>query len=282
MNKSYVIAGLVLVAALFCAAFPVFAAEKESTFDRVLRTGEIRCAYAPAYPYITKETVSEDVVGPTADIFRDIADSLGLKVLWVAEVGFADFAEGFKTGRYDAFCGVLTATAPRSRVAAFTVPVVFIAHDIFVRENETRFKNLEDLNQPDVKAAVTDGESFQYKTRKYLPRTQEHSLPNMTPPAQLLMDVADGKADLVMHDSVLVPLYNEQNPDKKLKPVLTDPLEVNPNVFAVPLGEQDFLNMLNTALLSMQNMGEIEKIFVNHGLGGRAVHFVAKPYAAGQ
>ena len=272
---------LVLLALCFSAlSTPALAAQgaKESAFDRVMRTGTLRCAYGLTGKFVFKDTTTNEVKGVMPDIISALAESMGLEVEWTAEVGYADFAEGLKTGRYDAFCGALSETPARARVAAFTSPLFFIAYYVWGREGEDRFKNENDINKADVRTATTDGEVFQSITKKHFPTAKEHSLPNMTEPSLLYVSVSDGKADVVVHDSWNISLYNAANQKKKLKKLFDKPLELYPAGFAVAPGQQDLLNALNTGILSLISLEKIDVILDKWGAPPSAIYRPMKPF----
>ncbi len=152
---------------------------KETAFERVTRTNTLRCAYASVNPDIMVNQKTGNVEGYMVDVANAIAEKLGLKVEWVEEVGFADFAEGLKNGRYDAFCGMIAMAPHRSRAALFTIPTLYMPMYAYVRKDDDRFHSLADMNKDGIKSVVIDGEVFQVVTRKYLPNTTEYSLPRL-------------------------------------------------------------------------------------------------------
>lgn len=264
----------------FTLAAPAFAgnSEKESAYDRVMRTGTLRCAYVATGKYVYKDLATGEIKGAMVDVATTLAESLNLKVEWAAEVGYADFAEGLKTGRYDAFCGALMITPARARVAAFTDPILYFTYSTWGRIGENRFKNVSDINKPDISTATTDGEISQIITKKYFPNSKAYSLPNMTDPALLFTSIIDGKADVVVHDSWNVVLYNAAN-EKKLSPVFDKPLEVYPAGFAVAPNQQELLNALNVAILSFNNMGKAGAILDKWNVPPTAIYKIEKPFA---
>jgi len=144
MNKNFVAFLLiVLVAAVFFlagkhASTPSGTVAKESTYERVLRTGEIRCAYAPNPPTLIKDPNTGIMSGIFSDVMNEAGQRLGLKIVWAEEVDYGTIAEGFSTDRYDAFCATVWPTAERSRVASFTVPLYYSPVGIFVRSGDHR------------------------------------------------------------------------------------------------------------------------------------------------
>lgn len=264
---------------LTCFSLPAFAAEKESAHDRVMRTGVLRCAWATGAPWIYKNLGSGVIEGPITDIVREMAASLSLKVEWAAEVGYADFAEGFKAGRYDAFCGILTITPARARVVAFTDPYAYMPLYAYVRTGETRFKSLEDMNRPGIRAGVIDGEVFQALTRKLLPQAEEISLPNMTPQSMLFNELDTKKVDVVFHDPLVKVGYEKNNPGQ-IATAFPRPIGVNAMGFAIDSRDQALRDTLNIALLSMRDTGKLDDILNGYGLDKTVTYRIPKSYEA--
>src|SRR5580704_1928032 len=122
-------------------------AAAETTYQRVLRTGEIRCAYEPYAPALSKDPNTGQLSGIFYDVVEEIGRRLNLKINWVEEVGYGVIPEGFVTDRYDAFCNTVFPTAERSRGGAFTIPIFYSSVDVFVRADDHRFDN--DLSKLD-------------------------------------------------------------------------------------------------------------------------------------
>jgi len=259
--------------------FTADAEETETAYERVMRTGIFRCAYASVGIPIQKNLSSGEITGPLADIARAMTQSLDLKLEWTIEVGYADFAEGLKSGRYDAFCGIISATPSRARVATFTTPLFYTPFYIYTRKDETRFKKLEDLNQSEIISGTVDGEAFQKVTRTHFPSAQEHSLPNMTDPTQLFVDLDAKKIDFVLHDPLKFRDY-EKNNTGKVKRAFTEPLEFYPVGFAINSTEHELKDMLNTAISSLHNTGKMDQILTSHDIDKQTYFRPALPYRA--
>jgi ABC-type amino acid transport substrate-binding protein len=253
-------------------------AEPASAYERVLKTGILRCAYASASPNVVKDLKTGKLTGPIPEIAEAMAETLSLKVEWVAEVGYADFAEGLASGRYDAFCGILAMAPFRARVAAFTSPIYYNPYYAYVRTDEKRFHVPEDANQPQFRAGMIDGEVYQMIERKRFPKAREVGLPNMTPHNQLFEDLAAGKSDIIVYDSLVYLEYAKNNPGK-VQRAFDKPLEMYPVAFAVSPHETELRDMLNVAILSLNNLGKIDAIFNSYGADASMVYRVAAPYS---
>lgn len=255
----------------------VSAQERESAYERVLKTGILRCAYTVTPPYADKDLASGDVTGIMPDIAEAMADELELEIEWAEEVGFADFAEGLKTGRYDAFCSVMSIMPTRARQAAFTMPTLYAPRYVYARAGEDRYTSLEDVNQPDVTAATIDGETYQKATQLHLPNVKEYNLPNLTPQGQLFVDVVHGKADVVIHDPLVKAQFAQANPGQ-IERLFTEPLEAFPVGFAVNPYEEQLVRLLDSSLQLLHDNGTIDQILNSHGIEDHMLYRLHKRY----
>ena len=165
-------------------------AAKETTYERVIRTGEIRCAYAVYEPPLIKDPNTGQLSGIFYDVMEEVGRRLSLKINWVEEVGYGTVAEGFVTDRYDAFCNTVWPTPERSRAASFTIPLYYSPVDIFIRADDHRFDNdLSMLNDPAYIFAVKDGDVSDTFATQIFPKARHSSIPDMSDTSQLLVDV---------------------------------------------------------------------------------------------
>src|ERR1700722_11275546 len=75
--------------------------KQESLYDRVIRTGKIRCSYFVYNPICIKDPVTGKLSGIGVDALELVAKKLGLTVEYGEEVGLETLIEGLKTRRYD-------------------------------------------------------------------------------------------------------------------------------------------------------------------------------------
>ncbi|HOO50986.1 MAG TPA: hypothetical protein PLK94_06835, partial [Alphaproteobacteria bacterium] len=83
---------LILLATLslgIFSALPVVAAEnaKETAYERVIRTGTLRCGYLTYPPLLMKDLKTGEMSGVAHDIMTEIGKRLSLDIEWTEEVG---------------------------------------------------------------------------------------------------------------------------------------------------------------------------------------------------
>jgi ABC-type amino acid transport substrate-binding protein len=235
------------------------AAVAESTYQRVVRTGVIRCGYASWAPFISKDPNSGAIVGFNHDIFEAIGKELGLKVEWTEEVGFGNYIEGLNTNRYDMMCQTVWPDPGRFKNATLTLPVHYHKVYVVARANDERFdRDYEKLNDASFVAAAIDADITQSIAQVDFPKAKIDALPQNADAGQLFMEVADGKADATFVDYGFFQDYDKKNPGK-LKTV-GSLLHVYGSVFSMKAGEMDMKNLIDSAIVSLTNKGVIANI----------------------
>lgn len=275
----------ILCLTLCLFSLPAFAADKakESAYDRVMRTGVLRCGYI-IYPLSTmKDENTGKTSGISVDIVEYIAAELSLKVDWAEEVGTGTMIEGLNTGRYDMVCTNVWANTPRARAAAFLSPLYYTAVAAYVRADDTRFDGyLERLNAPDMKIASIDGGTPEVIAKTDFPLAAVFSMPDMTDFSQNLMNVVTGKADATFSELAVAGQFLEKNPGTLKDPQPGKPVRVFSNSFAIGKGESELKDMLNIALANAHNNGVIDRIISHYETPPGSFYRVAKPYEVPQ
>lgn len=233
--------------------------KSETTYQRIIRTGTIRCGYALWPPFLSKDPNSGEISGFNHDIFAAIGKELGLKVEWVEEVGFGNFIEGLNTNRYDAFCQTVWPDPGRFKNATITLPVHYHQVYVVVRSDDARFdKGYETLNDPSYTTAAIDADITQSIALSDFPKAKIDALPQNADAAQIFMEVASGKADATFVDYGFFKSFDAKN-SGKLK-TAGQVLHVYGSVFSVKQGEADLKNLLDSAIIALTNKGVLADI----------------------
>ncbi|MBL8637988.1 MAG: transporter substrate-binding domain-containing protein [Alphaproteobacteria bacterium] len=259
--KNYFLALLLLI-----LPFPSLASDKLTASERVVSTNILRCGYGGSNPYFKKDPNTGEISGMYIEILQEAAKLLSLKIEWTEEVGYAEFAEGLKIGRYDAFCAPIGILPSRARVSTSAIPLAYNPQFFYTTKEKKLSSNIQDYNKKEIKAVTTDGEGFQILTRKFLPNATEVSNASMTPPANIFMDVVMGKVDVVMHDPVNINMFNKDNAEKgKLIPITDKPTSLSPTTaFSVLPEDTHLLNMMNVAFQTLLDSGKVEEILMKY------------------
>src|SRR5688572_14133278 len=176
---------------------PAFAAEKESVYDRVMRTGTIRCGYTVTEA-VQKDPNTGKIHGLVPEIVEEAARVLDLKEEWVEEFTWANFTEVLRSGRGDALCINLWGDAVGAKFMLYSVPFHFSGVGAFVRADDTRFdgSGFEKLNSPDVRVSTMDGEMSGIIAAQDFPKAKPVSITQLGDSSQLLLELTHNKADV--------------------------------------------------------------------------------------
>lgn len=240
---------------------PRQAVADETAYQRILRTGVLKCGYALWPPLVlNKDANTGQMSGLAKDIIETAAKNLKLKVQWVEETGWGSWIEGLKNGRFDVFCGTAWQSAAIGREVRYTVPVFYNPVYAYVRADDTRFdKGFDILNDPAIRISGQDGEVSESVARDHFPKAAYIGQPQMSELGLIFMNVAQAKADIVFNAPDTAEAFMNKNPGL-LKRVSDTPFEFFSASYAVAMNEVNLQQMLDTALIEMRNNGILEKI----------------------
>lgn len=236
---------------------------KETAFERVIRTGTIRCAYALAgKPRFIPDPNTGKLAGSDVEIMEEIGRVLNLKIEWVEEANYGAFFEKLNSGKQDVFCSTIWASPARAHKILLSAPIRFTPVYAYVRAGDTRFdNNLEGMNAEGVSFSVMENTTLDSVVRTTFPKATHHTLPLSAAPTDPIMDVIAGKSDALVFDESNVNAYNQKNPDKQLRRVPSvNPLRIYGEAYSVAVDEWKLREMINTAISELQNDGTINRI----------------------
>lgn len=134
---------ITLLAFIFILTFPALGQDKkaESVYDRVMRTGTIRCGYWSWEPLFVVDTNTKKMSGIFKDVMDEVARVSELKIEWSREVTFADLVSDLNTGKIDALCAGVWPSPLRAKYIEFTSPIFFISMNAYKKAGDKRFDN---------------------------------------------------------------------------------------------------------------------------------------------
>lgn len=209
----------------------VAAVAKETAYERVLRTGTLRCGYYPLPPLIIKDINTGKLSGLAHDFTTALAEATELKLLWQEEISFSTYLQDITNGRYDAECAEGWANAVRGKYAYYSKPYAYVPLVAVVRTDDKRFDNSpEAFNDAAVKMVTIDGETSQIITRLRFSKASQVSIPQNTAWTDQILNVVTGKADAVLVDALTAHGYIAANPGK------VKMISYDPPIHLIPLG----------------------------------------------
>jgi len=257
-----VIASLIAVS-FFIPSGPstsVSVSKTESAYDRVMRTGVLKCGYYEWPGTATKDPNTGEMSGLVPDLMETVSKMLDLKVEFVQSSALGLQTEELKRGVYDTFCIDSYYVFSMGKFVDFGTPYAYFPMFIYGRADDVRFKQQSDLNRDDVTFVGIDGDLSVTLVPYLFPKAKVMTLPATSDAAALPMTIGTGKADAVIMDPGLVKNYNDHNA-RKLKVLGSgDPVAVYPVGFSVAKGDDKLLRMLDSAVSAMTNTGMIKPL----------------------
>lgn len=257
---------LVLIVFLTMLAPTKAKAEMSSeVYDRIIKSGTIRCGYWTWPPFLIKDPNTGQLKGPTYDYMEAVGKELGLKIEWTEEVGAGEFIAGLSTNRYDVMCMSLWPDAARLKNITVSDPIFYSVVYAVVRKGDKRFEgNLDAINNEKVTVAGIEGDITQSVAIELYPNAKVLALPQSADVSQILQSVVAGKADVTFVDEGLIADFNKTNNGalelvKGVKPVKTFP-----EVLGVKNGEIQLKMMLDAAINILTNNEYTGKILKDY------------------
>lgn len=212
-------------------------------------------------PCVLRDQRTGELSGIFPDMVAQIAKNLNVKVVW-KETTLANFAAGLNTGQFDFSVGATFVTIPRAASVKFTQPVAYVGNSAVVKKDGSlKPQRMADLNKPEIKVAVLQGQALEEFCRRNLPQAQIIVLGggDLTAP---LVAVSSGQADIGFMNSVTVAKYVAGHPE--LEAVFTgeQAVETLPLAWATTGSDArmcDFLNASITYLKSTGRLAEYQK-----------------------
>lgn len=262
--------------ALIVFSLPAFAAEKESAFDRVMRTSVLKCGYVPWPPGFEVDPNTNEVKGAAKELFGSIIKLAGWKAEWV-QVVLGNETMDLENGRIDAMCAAGPWTLSNVRFVDYTTPALYTPIFLYSRADDTRFNNDSDLNKEDITFVGIDGDVSTDLVQIRYPKAKMRNAPSITDPSQMLMDVATKKADLVLLDPVTAGGFIKNNPGK-IKAVSNEVLAVYPVGMSVKWGEYQLKEVLSRATEMAINIGLADDKIDLYDKTRKTIYSPAKTY----
>lgn len=254
-------------------------ARGENAYERVMRSGTLRCGYVDYEPANMRDETSGKLVGIITETAERVADKMGVTLEWVKSSGWGTYLADLDSGKYDVFCGAGWGLPPDATFAAMVGPLYYSGIRAWVREDDVRFdEGLQPVNSPDVRIAATDGSLAFQMAQSDFPLATLKSLPETMPYSTSLLNVATNKADIAFVEDYLGLAYAAANPGQIKNVTPKIPLLVSPNYMYVRKEDVALQQTLQMLVEHLHNIGEIDKIVAKYERFPGALLRVARPY----
>lgn len=254
---------------------------KESVYERVLRTGTIRCGYHAWEPFLRKDINTGEFSGIYYDYMQGLGRILSLKIEWVDDVGFGPHVEALKNDRFDVMCAGDYQNGARGRFIDYTIPILYVPLYAYVRTDDMRFDaELARANAANIKISSVEGSTPFIVANRDFPNAQKITHPESSELTMPLVDVATGKADLSIAGANVGGGFMAKNPGQLRLVPTPYPIRLFGSSLSLRKDEHELRRMIDAATREMLYSGEIAAIIKKHQTMPDEFLPVAKPYAA--
>ncbi len=271
----------IILSFLFLAftALPTFAAEKETAYERVMRTQTFRCGYGVWEPHFMKDPNTGKLSGLYHDYMLELGKALSLKIEFTEETDWTAFGHALESGRIDGFCFDIWPTGARAREMDFTRPIFYTVINAYVRADDNRFdKKLDAINSDKVTISTLDGEMSNTIAANDYPAAKVLSAPQIAGQVAMMDNVATGKADITFTDPSSANNYMAAHPGKMKMVVGSEAVRIFGSTTAIKKNEYPLKALLDAGTSELLQSGVVERILKKYEKHPDDFKRVAKPY----
>jgi polar amino acid transport system substrate-binding protein len=256
------------------------AAQKQDTlYDHVIKSGKIRVGYVTYPPGCIKDPNTGKLSGIFVETLEEAGKNLGLKIEWTEEVGWGTMIEGLQANRYDMIGSPVWANTTRAKLVDFSTPLFYSGIGAYVRKTDNRFSaSLDAINSEKIKISTIDGEMSDIISRSQFPKAQIISHPQLSDNSQILLDVAQGRADLTFVEPYIANQFLKSNKETIKNISAEKPIRIFPNTMMFKKGQSEFKSMLDTAVQELINSGFVDKLITKYEEVPGSFYRVNYPY----
>jgi polar amino acid transport system substrate-binding protein len=244
-----------LVASVAALALLAAVAEAQDRLEAIKKRGTLTVGTSSGYYPFEMVDKKNELVGFDVDIAKAIAKELGVKLEW-HNYAFAGLIPALQANKVDMVLAGMTATEKRKETVDFSDPYFIAGLGILASKAVPNVKKPEDLDKDGYVIAVSLGTTGDQAASRMFKKA---TVKKFDGSALAGLEVINGKAQAVIHDTPWVAIYNRRNPDKTyavLEPFTTEPLAV-----AVPKGNPQLVTWLNAFLKKYKDGGEYKKAY---------------------
>ncbi|MDD3182557.1 MAG: transporter substrate-binding domain-containing protein [Alphaproteobacteria bacterium] len=253
--------------------------KKETAFERVMRTGTLRCGYVLHAPFVIKDLETGAYSGLIIDMMNYFTRKTGIKVELTEEVNFGNWVMALQSGRIDGVCTTIWPDVSFTRVAKFSKPFFYLDMVPVVRADETRFgPDIQDFNSEAITIGVLEGDSTETVGRATFSKAKFVGMAPNTDLGTLFQNLLDKKFDMVQEDRNSVYQFSQKNPGKIKALDVSEPIKIIPSEFVVGVNETALIDMLDGLVDDLLNNGEMNRILDRWQPTPGIFLRVAKPY----
>jgi polar amino acid transport system substrate-binding protein len=228
-----------------------------SVLDEIIDRGELRVGMTLQFEPEMYLDDNGEPAGYDVELLNLLAADLGVE-LTIENQEFDALIPGLLAGQWDMISVGLVPRPPRLLQMYFT--------DSYVPYEQVLVAAADSDRDPTISAYDVDGTTITALQGSTAAEQVTTQFPNATLaefPQQdaAFLEVASGRADAIVVESYLAERYIQANPDTLQIVPLDSPLQIEFGAYAIPLGDDLFLNYLDRWLQYYKNNGTLDRIY---------------------
>ncbi|RVU38436.1 amino acid ABC transporter substrate-binding protein [Hwanghaeella grinnelliae] len=246
-----------MIAAAAAATMAIAVAVPASARDieEVVESKTFRIGVVPYDHDVIKDPSSGEYKGVFIDAIQHICNDIEVECEF-QEYTWQSFIGALQAGQVDLSIASTFATIKRATAVIFSVPIYNEGYKAVVKEGETKFKTVEDLNSPDAMIAVAQGTGQMDWVKKVAPEAQLRVVPTEE---GALLEVVTGRAMISISGA------GAANHALETQPTLTTALggevyDVNQIAWAMNRNDIQMKLFVDTALGKLKASGVLKEI----------------------
>jgi len=249
-----------LALALITISTPALA--DESAFDRIIKSGVIRCGYYVFPPVTYRDPNTDKLSGFSIDMMEEVAKRASLKIEWTEEHSWSGWTESLKAKRFDVACTPMWPDIPTSRAVAYSTSMFYAGIFPVVRKDDPRFKtdDLEQFNKKEVTIAAPEGDALVSLTQAWFPNATLSLIPPGMDTGSFGLQLITKKADALLWDDNGLYQFNKNNETKIRAVAHNKPVKIQAFSLAVDRDEMILKDFLDAAIHDLQNDGTMDRL----------------------
>ena len=228
-----------------------------SVLDEIVERGELRVGMTLQFEPEMYLDESGEPAGYDVELLNLLATDLGVE-LTIENQEFDALIPGLLAGTWDMISVGLVPRPPRLLQMYFSDSYVPYEQVLVAAADSDREPTISAYNVADTTITALQGSSAAEQVTTQFPEATLAEFPQQD---GAFLEVASGRADAIVVESYLAERFIQANPDTLQIVPLDSPLQIEYGAYALPLGDDLFLNYLNRWLQYYKNNGTLDRIY---------------------
>lgn len=231
---------------------------KTNLLDEIKDRGVMKVGVMGTYRPYNFLNENKEMDGFDADIAKEIAKRLGVKVEFVAQE-FSGMIAGLLAEKFDVVISQMTITDERKQQMDFSDPYITNQVKAIVQEGNNTIKSVEDFKGKNIGVGLGTNDETYLRT-DLMPKVGDFKIMTYNDVITTLKDLDAGRIDATINNMyALKPVVEEQG--FKIKAV-GDAIKSDQAGIATRKGNPELISELNRILAEMKQDGTYKEIFV--------------------